>query len=224
MVSLRLIPPVKAPKTTGAVIELGDRVSEHNSYVAFFLGQIPAAKAPRVSARRAPRQREHRSAAARRASSSSATSGADPGPSDEPEPDPAGPCACGCGRDLSHKRAGARTYDAACRKRLSRGASAARIESLDAEALDEQRSGWATAAAAGGYVDLTGALDRERRELAKDRRLALARPVTPLRTEMDALWEIRWLMESDVASTGRRRGSAWWSPEFALRTRCEVVA
>lgn len=31
-------------------------------------------------------------------------------------------CACGCGREIDHKRAGARTFDAACRKRLSRGA------------------------------------------------------------------------------------------------------
>jgi hypothetical protein len=42
----------------------------------------------------------------------------------ESEPPGEGPgrrlCACGCGRDLSHKRADALTFDAGCRKRLSR--------------------------------------------------------------------------------------------------------
>lgn len=60
-------------------------------------------------------------AARRRAGSSSSTSSSDPGGEDgEPEPPARRLCACGCGRDISRKRAGARTFGPSCRKRLSR--------------------------------------------------------------------------------------------------------
>jgi hypothetical protein len=56
-----------------------------------------------------------------RSSSKSGDSGSDDGPSDEPPP--SGRRCEACGADISHRRAGARTCDALCRKRLSRGAT-----------------------------------------------------------------------------------------------------
>lgn len=67
-----------------------------------------------------PRRRERRDGSRRHATRA--------GPSDadgsglEP-PAPARLCVCGCGRDISHKRAGARTFDSSCRSRLSRQSS-----------------------------------------------------------------------------------------------------
>jgi hypothetical protein len=170
------------------------------------------------------RAREHRPAGTRRTSSSSSTSSADPGSeSDEPEPEPR-ICACGCGRDISHKRAGALTFDATCRKRLSRAAP----DVLADDVREERLIAWSAATRGEevrGHRWLTEEHNAELTEFAAAERLARSRATTPRRTEMDALAFTRWLMESNGTSTKvRHRGSPWRTPSAALRTRMETVA
>ena len=86
---------------------------------------------------RSPRPRERRDGS-RRHSTRGSTDDDSGG-----EPEPPGrertgrPCTCGCGRDISHKRAGALTFDASCRKRLSR----ARQILEDSEFVPVRRAG-----------------------------------------------------------------------------------
>ena len=75
----------------------------------------------------------------RRASSSSRTSSADPGESDssdESEPPTSGRSCKACGADVSHRRKGAETCDAKCRKAYERG-KVAQAAPHNAKAVDE---------------------------------------------------------------------------------------
>jgi len=174
---------------------------------------------------RAARSREHRPGPTRRASSSSTTSSADPGDPDEPEPRV---CACGCGQAISHKRAGARTFDAACRKRLSRDGGHA----FPDDVREERRLAWSHAAAGGrgdtdavGHSALTAELTNELREIEADDRLARSRATTPRRTELDDLAVADWLMQTNGVSTRPRLArSPWRQPQGGLRTREAVAA
>lgn len=181
----------------------------------------PARARPRGAGR--PKAR----GAAKRSSARSGDSGDDSG---EPEP-AARVCACGCARDISHKRAGARTFDASCRKRLSRtspggGQALPGLDALADDIREDRRTAWAAAANGEtiGYAGLTDELAEELLEIDAGERLATSRATTPRPTEMDALSVHRWLMESNGVYTGRRPGSSWNLPDHRLRTRAEVVA
>jgi hypothetical protein len=114
--------------------------------------QPPHSSAPVTTALRTvtrPRERRERHVAR---ATSSADSGSD---SDEPEPPPSGRlcdcgcrpareirvCACGCGRDITHKRADARTFGASCRQRLARVAQRGAYNPLEPEGCQCQ-NGW----------------------------------------------------------------------------------
>lgn len=141
-------------------------------------------------ARGAGRPKGH---AARR---SSAASG-DSGDSDSDGPGEAGlrVCACGCGRDISHKRAGARTFDAACRKRISRKEFEPPLDELD-RLLVERAQTWAHRLSA-EFIEqyLDDLWDGIRRDRAA---------VTPVERD-DQLHAIQSLMESNGTHARRPR-------------------
>jgi hypothetical protein len=67
--------------------------------------------------------------ARRRSGASSCTSSADPGDDGEPSEPSERLCECGCGRDISHKKRGARTAGPSCRSRLARAEAKAASDS-----------------------------------------------------------------------------------------------
>lgn len=173
-----------------------------------------------------PRNRaSHANGRGHRTTRSSALSGdsGDEGGESEPEPRQ---CACGCGRDISHKRVGALTYDASCRQRFKRQQDTD-VDALLDDVKEDQRSAWADAGREGiGTTGLTAEFEDERGELAQERRVARSRRSTPRRAEMDALAVTRWMMESNgVSTSGLTRRSPWQpSRTGGLRTRPEMVA
>jgi hypothetical protein len=120
----------------GKVVHRSVRHHRGRADVRRFRAERQSRFTPSRDFHRRSRPREHRPCATRRASSSSRTSSSDPGPSepsDEPEPPtvehvcgcctpprPVRLCACGCGRDITHRRADAKTFGSSCRQRLAR--------------------------------------------------------------------------------------------------------
>lgn len=184
-------------------------------YRAVVLVQSSAASPPpptvvvRAARERRPRRRQTQHVAR-------STSSSDPG--DDGESEPAAERFCpGCGRDISHRRRGAKTCGAACRKRVERGAG---LEQL----LVERTELWQEATTDGGRRDLTYRLDRELEEIAAERRLRQSRATTPRPTELDSLSVARWVMETNGTCTGYHRGSPWSQSVYALRTRPAIAA
>lgn len=115
-----------ADRRAGYGADVARRAQRHRENLGRRRSMQPVSDAaPLVSAsRRGARQRgagRPGAAAGRRSSTSR-----DDGDNDSDDgPGEAGRlCACGCGRDISHKRADARTYDATCRQRLTRAGAA----------------------------------------------------------------------------------------------------
>jgi hypothetical protein len=138
----------------------------------------PASKV-RVT-RRGARRESHatnRGHATTRSSARSGDSGSDDGSAGDAEPPSRGRRCAACGADISNRRAGARTCDALCRKRLSRGASPAEpsrpavhaivLEDEIAAKAWERHLAWATDV----HASIRDELTRELEELYAQLRL-----------------------------------------------------